>query len=158
MIPLFPITKGFIPACNECGSVFTPERIPATPEIKSKYKTPVWTFIGLFLITFFIIITSVIGSGESKKNHEETTLLIENPMKGDIYQAVFVKREYILMKVVSFSTDSVYFNLSTHYVNKKSGMKKLMASTAYETDIIEAYSKEELKQFAANNTIFKIVR
>lgn len=157
-IPTFPTSKGFTPVCNDCGSVFTTEKIPATPEIRSKYKAPKWTFVGLILIVSLIAYTMITGSISSNKNKNEMTDRIESPMNGDVYQTVFTKGEYSLMKVVSYTSDSIYFTPSTHYVNKKSGMSKLMNSTSYETDIVEGYSKEDLKQFAEKNTLFKIVR
>ncbi|TWP29533.1 zinc-ribbon domain-containing protein [Apibacter muscae] len=54
-IPVFPISRDYIPVCNSCGSTFIHKRPPIDRELKSQYKTPVWTFSGLIIIGIFLL-------------------------------------------------------------------------------------------------------
>lgn len=157
-IPLFPTSKQFIPACSSCGAVFTTQKIPVTNEVRSQYKTPKWTFFGLFLFAFLILAIIVSVTIGSVTNGSDMKSKIENAQAGDVYQIKYNNKEYSLMKAVSATTDSVYFYMSPAKIEKR-GLDKLMEIDTYDTLEKRGFSKKELSDNSINGfEILKIKR
>lgn len=144
-IPLFPTSKQFTPVCSSCEAMFTTQKIPATSEVRSQFKTPKWTFAGLIafgLLIFALIVFVMAGSVSSDSDMKAK---IENPQKGDIYHIKYSNKTYSLLKVASFTPDSIYFHASPGRTEKE-GLDMLAEIDAYDTIQKEGFSKEKLKK------------
>lgn len=146
LIPLFPTNKRFTPICNLCGAMFTTQKVPVTEEVRKQYKTPKWTLLGPIILGLLIlaIVISVSVTSVSEKSDLKTK--IESPQEGDIYHVKYDADQYSLMKVVSFSSDSIYFYLSPGRIEKRSDLDKLAEMNAYNTLEMKGFSKDELKK------------
>jgi len=144
-IPLFPTSKQLVPVCSSCGAMFTTQKIPVTSEVRNQFKTPKWTFTGLIalgLILLAFVIFVMVGSVSSGSDIKAK---VENPQEGDIYHIKYSNDTYSLMKVASFTLDSIYF-FSSPGRTEKEGLDMLAEIDAYDTIQKEGFSKEELKK------------
>lgn len=145
-IPLFPTVKKFTPVCSLCGATFTTQRIPVTEEVRKQYKPPKWTMLGTMILgalvsiaVIFIVFTLV-----SRKSDLESK--VEAPRIGDVYHVGYSEHQYSLMKVVSFTSDSVFFYLSPGRIDNRADLDKLAEMDAYDTLEKKGFSKKELRK------------
>lgn len=108
-IPMFPMLKTGVSQCNSCKQVLYKSEMPpqikdAYNNLKSKSKTPWWTFIGVALLVLVIANYKIIRVQE--KN--EMAKLITEPKKGDIYTIHSIHGFYTLNKVDDVKGDTVY--------------------------------------------------
>lgn len=144
-IPLFPTSKQFTPVCSSCEAMFTIQKIPVTNEIRNQYKTPKWTLSGTILLGLLIFVFVLAVAVSSVSKGSDIKAKVENPQKGDIYYMKYGQKEYGLMKVASFTPDSVYFYMSPGRTERK-GLDMLAEIDAYDTIEKKGFSKEELKR------------
>ena len=143
-VPLFPTTKHFTPVCCSCGTSFTIQQFPVTDEIRSQFKTPRWTFVvpsvvGILAVFILVFVSIYLISGEVDIKDK-----VENPQIGDVYHVKYGENEYSLMKVASFTADSIYFYLSPGRT-EKSGLEMMSGVDVYDTILKKSFSINELK-------------
>lgn len=125
-IPSFPMGKTSITQCSHCKQVLEKKEFSRNLHtnyeiLKSKSKTPIWTFSGIAIFTAFIIW----GGFISKQKEELNANLILTPQKGDIYEVKLDRRQYTLYKVEKVSGDTVFILFHEYETNKKSGLRGL---------------------------------
>jgi hypothetical protein len=157
-IPVFPTGRDYRAVCGNCKALFDANSLDIPYEVFSQVKTPKWTFFGLFAFVIFLVLFMTLGAYTSNKYKKETVLYLESPMVNDIYEVKFDEKEYSLMKVLNVSGDSVYFFHHTHYVERKSDLKKLSKTSTYDDTETDAYSKSELMEMYSDGVISRIIR
>ena len=102
--------------------------------MKSKTKTPVWTFSGLAVLTVLIAWGVVTG----KQNDERNAALILVPQQGDVYEVKKEDKQYTLFKVESVVGDTVFVLLNQYETNKATGLSdiRLKGDEAYEAEAL----------------------
>ncbi|MDR2951565.1 MAG: zinc-ribbon domain-containing protein [Dysgonomonas sp.] len=145
-IPLFPTSKQFTPVCNLCGAMFTTQKVPVTDEVRKQYKTPKWTLLGPIVLGLLILAVIISVSVTSVSENSDLKAKVENPQEGDIYHVKYDVHQYSLMRVASFSPDSVYFHLSPGRIERKSDLDKMAEMDAFNTLELKGFSKDELKK------------
>ncbi|MFR0676222.1 hypothetical protein [Dysgonomonas mossii] len=157
-IPLFPTTKHFTPVCCSCETSFTIQQFPVTDEIRNRFKTPRWIFIipsVLALLIIFILVWVVVNAISGEVDIKDKVV---NPQVGDVYYVRYEKNEYSLMKVASFTVDSIYFYLSPGRTEKR-GLDMMPGVDVYDTILKKGFSKSELKSNSVKGVeILKIER
>ncbi len=157
-IPLFPTTKHFTPVCCSCETSFTIQQFPVTDEIRKRFKTPRWIFIipsVLALLIIFILVWVVVNAISGEVDIKDKVV---NPQVGDVYYVRYEKNEYSLMKVASFTVDSIYFYLSPGRTEKR-GLDMMPGVDVYDTILKKGFSKSELKSNSVKGVvILKIER
>ena len=157
-IPLFPTTKHFTPVCCSCETSFTIQQFPVTDEIRKRFKTPRWIFIipsVLALLIIFILVWVVVNAISCEVDIKDKVV---NPQVGDVYYVRYEKNEYSLMKVASFTVDSIYFYLSPGRTEKR-GLDMMPGVDVYDTILKKGFSKSELKSNSVKGVeILKIER
>ncbi len=157
-IPLFPTTKHFTPVCCSCETSFTIQQFPVTDETRNRFKTPRWIFVipsVLALLIIFILVWVVVNAISGEVDIKDK---VENPQVGDVYYVRYEKNEYSLMKVASFTVDSIYFYLSPGRTEKR-GLDMMPGVDVYDTILKKGFSKSELKSNSVKGVvILKIER
>jgi len=125
-IPIFPIGKTAATQCSHCKQVFQKKEFTGNlnndfENLKSKSKTPIWTFSGLALIAALIIW----GTISSRQNDEKKSKFILTPQKGDIYEIKKDYNQYTLYKVENIVGDTVFVLVNLYETNKISGLSDL---------------------------------
>ncbi len=157
-IPLFPTTKHFTPVCCSCETSFTIQQFPVTDETRNRFKTPRWIFVipsVLALLIIFILVWVVVNAISGEVDIKDKVV---NPQVGDVYYVRYEKNEYSLMKVASFTVDSIYFYLSPGRTEKR-GLDMMPGVDVYDTILKKGFSKSELKSNSVKGVeILKIER
>jgi hypothetical protein len=146
-IPMFPMSKTVVTECSHCKQVLRKEEFPprfrdSYEILKSKSKTPIWTFSGLVLFAIFL----VVGGIRSNQNKERNAELILSPQKGDVYEIKLDYKQYTLYKVDEVVGDTVFVLPHQYEINKRSGIKDLKMR-GDDDFVLERFPilKEELK-------------
>ena len=95
----------------------------------------------LALLVIFILVWVVINAISGEVDIKDK---VENPQVGDVYYVRYDKNEYSLMKVASFTVDSIYFYLSPGRTEER-GLDMLPGVDVYDTILKKGFSKNELK-------------
>ncbi len=151
LIPLFPVGKYVNIECSHCEETFDYEDLPEKIQEKlknEKLESPIWMFTGSIILVLFIAFT--INNYIQKK--DKTSILIENPIRGDIYNLKFSNGYYSSMRIDKVTNDSIYtthndFNTylpyeiddidkSENYSDRKINYSK--------KDIIKLYQEDEI--------------
>jgi hypothetical protein len=156
LIPLFPVGKSVFIRCGHCEERFNYEDLSENGQLKlrnEKLDHSIWMFSGSIILALFFIFT--INKYLDKKN--ETSLLIKNPIEGDIYNLKLSNGYYSNMRIDKITKDSIY---TTH--------NDFNAYMPYEVDDLDkaenysnrkvSYSKTALIQLYENDEIIKIRR
>ncbi|KUJ59835.1 hypothetical protein AR687_21020 [Flavobacteriaceae bacterium CRH] len=156
LIPLFPVGKSVFIKCYNCEENFDYEDLSESSQQKlrnEKLDSSIWMFSGSAILALFLIFT--INNYFDTKN--ETSLLVKNPVKGDIYNLKLSNGYYSNMRIEKVTKDSIY---TTH--------NDFDAYMPYETDDLDkpenysnrkvSYSKKALIQLYENDEITKIKR
>ncbi|WP_336518497.1 zinc-ribbon domain-containing protein [Pollutibacter soli] len=156
-IPLFPMSKIGVSECSHCKQVVRSKEMSSTlksnfEEIKSRVKTPIWTFSGLALIA--IIIT--VGFISDKKKDERNAQWILTPQAGDFFEVRTDTRQYTLFKVDQVEGDSVFIRMSSYETNKISGLTDLKKKE-FSEDVF-GFAKSELQDMLGKGEIIDIER
>lgn len=147
-IPIIPTGKELFVVCKACGHDVPDHYIGGiTPEIKKQAKTPLTTFIGLFIIlalAAFVFYASTTSESSSKN---DAVTILTNPKVGDVLEMKINNNQYTLCKVTSISNDSIYLQFSKNATDKKKYLKDLKKSFSNEVsspDMIDGYTRPEL--------------
>ena len=159
-IPFFPIGKFAASACAHCKQVLKEKEMTSSmksvlQDVKSRSKTPIWTFSGLALLAVIIIL----GVMNDKKKDEKIAKLILAPQAGDVFEIKTPERQYTLYKVASISGDTVLIQPNNMETNKASGLQKIreQGDAGYSEEIIPVL-KAELKSWFDKGDILDIER
>jgi predicted nucleic-acid-binding Zn-ribbon protein len=107
LIPLFPVGKYVNIQCSNCKETFEYEDLSKNiqDQLKNqKLKSSIWMYTGSLILTLFIIFT--INNYIQKK--DETSVLIKNPIIGDVYNLKFSNGYYSSMRIDKVKNDSIY--------------------------------------------------
>jgi hypothetical protein len=159
-IPLFPIGKVGVTQCSHCKQVlqkkeFSRNLSTSYEVMKSKTKTPVWTFSGLVMLTVLVAWGVVNG----KQNDEKNAAFISTPQTGDIYEVKKDYKQYTLLKVESVAGDTVFVLANQYETNKVTGLSdiKLKGDEAYVPEPL-AILKADLKSMLDKGEIIDVDR
>ena len=157
-VPLFPTTKHFTFVCCSCGASFPSRQFPVTDNIRKQFKTPRWTFVVpsvAVVLAFFVFVPVVIDAISGRVAMKDK---VENQQIDDVYYVKYGKNEYSLMKVASFTADSVYFYLSPGRA-EKSGLDMMSGVDIYDTILKKGFSKNDLRSNSVKGVeVLKIER
>jgi hypothetical protein len=156
LIPLFPVGKLVFINCSHCKETFDYEDLSENIQLKlrnEKLGTTPWMFLGSILLVGFIIFS--INNYFDKK--DETSILIKNPIEGDVYNLKFSNGYYSNMRIDKVTKDSVY---TTH--------NDFDAYMPYEVDDLNKvenysdkkvyYSRKDILKLYQEDEIIKITR
>jgi hypothetical protein len=159
-IPFVPIGKIGASECHHCKQVLREKEMsPGLKKdyqnIRSRAKTPVWTFIGLALVGFAI----VYGTFESSKKSARNATLALAPQRGDLLEIKTKSNQYTVYKVEDVQADSVYVRPSQYETNKMSGLAKIEGKeeAAWSEDLA-VMSTKHIKTLYDKGTILNIIR
>jgi hypothetical protein len=154
LIPLFPVGKSVFIRCNHCEENFGYEDLSESAQLQLRNKkldNTIWMFSGSAILALFLIFT--INNYFDKK--DETSLLIKNPVEGDVYNLKLSNGYYSNMRIDKVTKDSIY---TTH--------NDFDAYLPYEIDDLDkdenysnrkvSYLKKALIQLYENDKIIKI--
>jgi len=164
-IPLFPYGKTAAIICENCGleqrkNKFSDELNLAYANIKVNGKTPIWHFIGLFVITAIILLaTGMISNSISstKKTRANNLKYFNEPKVNDIYSVKLENNDFSLMKIGKITTDSIFVYHNKLVVDKKYNNHEINIPSNYESDMY-AFSNEKLLELFNKRIIYKIKR
>jgi len=151
LIPLFPVGKYVNIQCNNCSETFEFENLSANiqDQLKiQKLKSSIWMFTGSIALALFVVFT--INNYIQKK--DETSVLIKNPIIGDIYNLKFSNGYYSSMRIDKVTNDSVYathnnFNAYLPYdiddIDKPENYSDRKVNYS-KKDIINLYQEDEI--------------
>ena len=156
-IPVLPLGKIGNTQCHHCKQVLEAKEMSdeykaAYKDLKSRAKTPIWTFAGLAVI----IVLAIVGSVTSGQHREVMQGRILNPQIGDVYEYKLSPGEYTLLKVAGISGDDISLLDNTQVVNKIRGLVQLQDSP-YETGS-HVITKMQLAEMVENASIIDIDR
>lgn len=156
LIPLFPVGKYVNIQCSNCEETFDYEDLSENiqEQLKNeKLENTIWMFTGTIILALFTIFT--INNYIQKK--DETSVLIKNPVIGDIYNLKFSNGYYSSMRIDKVNNDSIY---TTH--------NDFNSYLPYEIDDIDKpnnysdrkvnYSKKDIIKLYQENEIIEIKR
>ncbi len=159
-IPFFPLGKVSASECAHCKQVLKEKEMTSSmqsilQDVKSRSKTPVWTFSGLALLAV-LITWAVIND---KKTDEKIAKLILAPQAGDIFEIKTPESQYTLYKVAGIQGDSVMIQQNNMETNKPSGLRKIkeQGDAGYSEELISV-SKAELKSWFDKGEIIDVER
>ncbi|PXY38858.1 hypothetical protein DMB65_20575 [Flavobacterium cheongpyeongense] len=156
LIPLFPVGKIVFIDCDHCKETFDYEDLSGNIQLKlrnEKLDATPWMFLGSIVLVVFIIFT--ISNYFDEK--DKTSILIQNPIIGDVYNLKFSNGYYSNMRIDKVTKDSVY---TTH--------NDFEAYMPYEIDDLDKaenfsdqkvyYSRKDILKLYQEDKIIKIRR
>lgn len=156
LIPLFPVGKYVNIECSHCKETFDYEDLPENIQEKlknEKLESSVWMFTGSFILALFIIFT--VNHYIQKK--DETSILIKNPIKGDVYNLKFSNGYYSSMRIDKVTNDSIYTthnNFNAYLPYDVDDIDKLENYSDRKVD----YSKKDIIKLYEEDEIIEIKR
>lgn len=159
-IPWFPIGKMGVMHCSHCQQVlqrkeFSRHQGSVYGNLKSKSKTPIWTFFGLAVMAVLVAWASIRDAIRDGRKNERNTKLISAPKKGDIYN-IRAGDRYTLYKVDSMAGDTVFVLYNQYETNKTDGLAELRDS-AY-IPLHKPIAKAALKNMLDKGDVMDIAR
>lgn len=139
-IPFYPTGKKVVSVCSHCKQRLELEEMPPNlqlqaKELKSKMKTPLWTFSGLGLV--LLIIMSIYLFSKNQKDKEPG--YIAKPKIGDIYEFKTETDQYSIMKVKDVKGDTVIVMENRYEVERVKDFHKLDTKSDTSFYIEDAY-------------------
>jgi phage FluMu protein Com len=156
LIPLFPVGKLLTVQCSNCKELFDYEDLSGEIQEKlknQKIQNPIWMFSGSIILVLFLIFT--INGYFQNKN--ETSILIKNPIKGDIYNLKISNGYYSNMKIEKVTADSIYIVDNDFKAYMPYDVDDLDKPENY-TNQKKSYSKKDILRLYEDNQILKISR
>lgn len=157
-IPLFPLRKIGATHCEFCKQVLMLKEMPpvlitAYSNLKAKSKTPVWTYTGLAILTFFIVNGKINDVQEKRRKAK----IIMAPKCGDVYEVKLNENSYTLYKVDHIKQDSIYVRRNKYQCYFPSDIIKLnrKGDGGYENYFF-LVEKSELKQMFDKEEILNV--
>ena len=157
-IPMLPFSKKVIASCRHCKAAYDLKEMP--PELKDRcytyqksQKSPLWQYLGLAVIAFFIIL-GIIQSNLDSKN---TDAFLENPMLNDVYTVKYEKN-YSTMKIVEIADETIFFSENNYYVTTSSKIREIEKAENYDTEDLLEFTLEELREMKNDKLIINIKR
>lgn len=159
-VPLFAVGKIFECECSNCNKEFDFEdfsenekqKILNQKEIKEA-KTPWWTYIGIIILTGFIIFSI----NSYFDNNKLTKERINNPTAGDIYVLKLDTGYYSTLKIDSITHNKIYTTENDFESYLSSNIDEIDNPDNYTTKK-ETYSKKELLELFKKDIITSILR
>ncbi|MBC7851573.1 MAG: hypothetical protein H7Y31_17645 [Chitinophagaceae bacterium] len=159
-IPFFALSKTGVSQCDHCKEVLKAKEMPqsissAYSDLKSKSKTPLWTFSGLALLVVLIFAVVII----SQRNDAKNAQLVLAPQVNDIFEIRTTDNQYTIYKVAEVQKDSVFVYVNNFETNKMSGLNDLKKrGTGAYADFVVPLAKIELKRMLEAGEIMDIER
>jgi hypothetical protein len=158
-IPVFPMGKTGLSQCDHCKQVFTLKEMPANlrtayEHLKGQYKTPLWMFLGSFIIGGLIFAA---GYSDIKKS-KASAQYINHVKANDILETKTTEGHYTLMKVRNVKGDSVFVNYNKEEVILESGIDKLNQFDDYFDKEVYVFTQAELIEMFKKEDILNVVR
>jgi hypothetical protein len=173
LIPLFPVGKSVFIRCNHCGENFDYEDLSETARlqlINEKLDNSFWMFSGSVILALFLIFT--INNYFYKK--DETSILIKNPIAGDIYNLKLSNGYYSTMRINKVTKDSIYtthnnfdaylpyeadgLDKAENYSNRQVTYSKTAVLKLYENDVITKIKRTEYPAKSQKSEYFPITK
>ena len=157
-IPFLPAGKYAVSQCTNCGQVLKEKQMPATfklsyDNLKSQVSTPIWNFVGIFLIS--LLIGGLFIADKQKAGKVSKMLL--SPKKDDVFQIKLKDDIYTLYKVKKVEGDTVYFFANKFQTDQESGLSDL-ATKEYETSETYGVPIKKLVEMDKDSKIIDIER
>ncbi|MBZ4042353.1 zinc ribbon domain-containing protein [Flavobacterium hibisci] len=156
LIPLFPVGKLVFIKCSHCKESFDYEDLSESIQLKlrtEKVENPIWMFAGSFILALFLIFT--ITNYFDKKN--ETSILIKNPIEGDVYNLKFSNGFYSNMRIDKVIKDSIYTTHNDFDAYMPYEIDNLNKTENYSDKKVN-YSRKGLLKLYQEDGILKIIR
>ena len=156
LIPLFPVGKSIFIRCNHCEENFDYEDLSESVQLQlrnEKLDSSFWMYAGSIILALFLIFT--INNYFDKK--DETSILIKNPIVGDVYNLKLSNGYYSNMKIDKVTKDSIYTTHNDYDAYLPYEVDDLDKAENYSNRKV-SYSKTALIQLYKNDEIIKIRR
>ena len=156
LIPLFPVGKLVFINCSHCKETFDYEDLSENIQLKlrnEKLNTTPWMFFGSIILVGFIIFS--INNYFDKK--DETSILIKNPIEGDIYNLKFSNGYYSNMRIDKVTKDSIYTTHNDFDAYMPYEVDNLNKAENY-SDKKVYYSRKDILKLYQEDEIIKITR
>ena len=157
-IPAIPAGKKEVCQCENCRKVIQLQQMSTSlklisGQLKSRSKTPIWTFTGLALIFSLV----AIGIFNYQRNKVNSSKFISTPAKDDIYEIKVTSSRFTVYKVNAVEMDSVFVKPSLYETNLESGIPDLISKESYDEEIF-GIAKKDLKKMFDNKEIINVHR
>lgn len=122
-------------------------------ELSKQTKTPLKTYLGLFIALSFVafmLLLKFLGSVNSAE-------YVKNPAKGDVYQVELEDGSFTTYKIDKINGDSVYFLVNQYITDELSGIDKVQEKNVYYEELL-AFSKKDLIKYYDDGNVHSIVR
>lgn len=156
LIPLFPVGKLVNIHCNHCESYFDYEDLSEDIQEQlrnEKTDSSIWMFSGSIIVALFLIYSF----NNYFKAKDETNILINTPLEGDIYSLKFSNGYYSTMKIDKITKDSIFTTHNDYNAYLPYEVDDLDKAENY-SDRKVSYSKKKLLELYKNDEIIKIRR
>jgi len=157
-IPFFPIGKTGVSVCGNCKQVLKLNQMPPIlkmnyDNVKTRTRTPIWAFSGVFLIVLGVIAISI----SDKQKGEKVSRFIASPKKDDVFEIKLKDDEYTLYKVKEVVKDTVYFYANKYQTSQETGLSDLVGKE-FDTGMSYGLPKSRLIEMNKNDEIIDIDR
>lgn len=158
IIPTLPLPKQNEIICKNCHKSFSLKQAGENIKQAVKYenqkkpiKTPIWNYLGIFLLIGILGAAIYIGIEMTKMEKE----YIQQPLKGDVYR-VSKDGVWTTLKVSEIRNDSVIVYLNDYSLNNYLGIEKIDIKENYTK--LKSFSKLELQKLYNDDIIYQIDR
>ncbi len=159
-IPIFPVGNTIQIECNHCSKEISFEDLDENLKVKLiienkkvNQKRPLWLFSGVIIL----ICWGVFYLFNLYQTKDETKILIQNPISGDVYNLKIQNRYFSSMRIDNVTKDSVFATENDYKVYLQSEIEEINKVENY-TKRKVSYSKKELLSLLDKNEIFSIIR
>jgi len=156
MIPLFPVGKLVFIKCSSCQERFDYEDLSETSQLKlrnEKLGSSLWMFLGSIILAVFIIFT--INNYFLEK--DETSILIKNPLEGDVYELKLSNGFYSSMRIEKVTADSIFTTHNDFNASMPYAVDDLNKTENYSNKKVY-YSRKDITRLYEEDEITKITR
>lgn len=156
LIPLFPVGKSVNIHCNQCDNYFDYEDLSEDSQEQlrnEKLQSSIWMFSGSIVITIFLLYSFSNYFIEK----DETSVLINTPLVGDVYNLKFSNGYYSTMKIDKITNDSIFTTHNDYDAYLPYEVDDLDKAENY-SDRKVNYTKKKLIELYKNDEIIKIRR
>lgn len=156
MIPLFPVGKLVFIKCSHCQERFDYEDLSETSQLKlrnEKLDHSLWMFLGSIILAVFLIFT--INNYFLEK--DETSILIKDPLQGDVYDLKLSNGFYSNMRIDKVTTDSIFTTHNDFNASMPYDIDDLNKTENYSNKKVY-YSRKDITKLYEEDEIVKITR
>lgn len=156
LIPLFPVGKYVNIECSECKEVFDYEDLPqnAQETLKNiKLGSSIWLFTGSIIVALFLIYSI----NNYLNNKDKTSVLIKNPIEGDVYNVKLSSGYYSTMRIDKVTKDTIQSTQNDYNAYLPYEVDEIDQTENYSDRKIK-YSRKELNKLYEDGDIIKITR